>query len=127
MRKHYLCSQIGPFCTYIGSSCNKITINSCSEIVSSNFPNLNEEICNTFKIEDSNKICSLKADKSGCEEKDPQQQEENQEREQDNKATQSSENTPENSPTGNPESQGDASGLRMYGISLIITFLCLLN
>jgi hypothetical protein len=64
-----LCTEIGPFCSYASSSCTKMNINTCSYITTSLITGLTEEICNAFQI-GGNKICSLKADKSGCEEKE---------------------------------------------------------
>ena len=64
-----LCTEIGPFCSYSSPSCSKRNINTCSEITSTLITGLTEEICNAFQI-GGNKICSLKADKSGCEEKE---------------------------------------------------------
>lgn len=46
-----------------------MNINTCSYITTSLITGLTEEICNAFQI-GGNKICSLKADKSGCEEKE---------------------------------------------------------
>ena len=63
-----ICTEIGPFCSYASLSCTK-TINTCSQITSTLITGLTEEICNAFQI-GGNKICSLKADKSGCEEKE---------------------------------------------------------
>ena len=63
-----LCTEIGPFCSYASPSCTK-TINTCSQITSTLITGLTEEICNAFQI-GGNKICSLKADKTGCEEKE---------------------------------------------------------
>ena len=64
-----ICTEIGPFCSYASSSCTKMNINTCSYITTSLITGLTEEICNAFQI-GGNKICSLKADKSGCEEKE---------------------------------------------------------
>jgi hypothetical protein len=64
-----LCTEIGPFCSYSSPYCSKRNINTCSEITSTLITGLTEEICNAFQI-GGNKICSLKADKSGCEEKE---------------------------------------------------------
>jgi len=67
-----LCES-NPNCSYIytssiGYTCNK-TEKSCSSIKFSTESEENEALCQSIEVENPNKICSLKSDKSGCEEK----------------------------------------------------------
>ena len=54
-------------CAYSNSACSEVQKN-CLEL--SNEPEVNEEICESAPTSGNNKYCSLKADKSGCEEKE---------------------------------------------------------
>ena len=65
--------ESNPNCSYIytssiGYTCNK-TEKSCSSIKFSTESEENEALCQSIEVENPNKICSLKSDKSGCEEK----------------------------------------------------------
>jgi hypothetical protein len=54
-------------CAYSNSACSEVQKN-CLEL--SNEPKVDEEICESAPTSGNNKYCSLKADKSGCEEKE---------------------------------------------------------
>ena len=108
-----LCESITSNICYYSRTlgCTSLT-SSCSEYLKSDFPSLDEEFCIYIKASD-NKICSLKADGSGCEEKNrepicPEQP------------------TPELEDQNNPENQCYASRLRVIGVELIAAILCLL-
>ena len=105
----------GNFCFYSSTDgCYTKTINSCSDVLKSDFPNLKEEDCNKIEVS-ANKICSLKADGSGCEEKTrapicPGQ------------LTPQDQTNPEN-----PQNQCSSSGLKVFGIQLIVALIFLFN
>ena len=63
-----LCNDINPNCTYSSSSftCSK-TEKSCAEVNFFSLKDENEDICKSYEVDDPNKICSLKKDKTGCE------------------------------------------------------------
>ena len=73
----YVCTSLGsnPLislsidykCAYSNSACSEVQKN-CLEL--SNEPKVDEEICESAPTSGNNKYCSLKADKSGCEEKE---------------------------------------------------------
>ena len=115
--KRSVCENINPQCVYSSSTgtCTQKEIEACSQITKTDFPGLMEEHCNLFPIE-INKICSLKSDGSGCEEKTkaptcngqpiiPQENTNNQE---------------------TAQCEGYSSRLKVYEMQLIIVLLCLL-
>ena len=130
-----ICTEIGPFCSYAISSCNKMNINTCSDITTSLITGLTEEICNAFQI-GGNKICSLKADKSGCEEKEkpviPVVQEPtlapNTQTPEAIETTTPEEISLTTAETETPQEQGstsNASGLKLHRIQIIMVVLSL--
>jgi len=64
----YLCENM-PNCTYSGGICQKTsTIESCKDVKFYISSDENEETCKNLETESPNTVCSLKEDKSGCEE-----------------------------------------------------------
>lgn len=114
-------SNKGKKCKFSSNICEEVT-RTCLELA--NTP-LNEDICSGLNTSDSNKKCSLKSDKSGCEEVNKSEEE---------KANSSGNNSNEENPSGKDSNgenggnsdQGNFGGKKYLDKLLIIVIICLL-